>query len=726
MPAALSAHLNPVLPGWLVGAVALVLLAAVAVSARVLRRKRVPGRSVVLLVALRLTGIALFVVGLLQPVLSYTRTSRPKPELAVVIDTSRSMALPDGERSRLDRATAVLRDGPLADHLRQKFTVRWYAAGPTSSAVTLDGLEATGETTRLADALRTAAEQARADGPGPRRLLLVSDGTDHGAADPAAAAAGLGVPVDVLPVGAGGTASPVLAVAEVQASPRVLLGSETRFLAVVRGDAGPAARTLTLHLAEDGRDVKAVPVTVPAGRGEARIELAHRPESPGHKRYTLRLEGPGAGADAYPVPVQVVDRTHEVLILEDTWRWEFKYLRRAVEDDPSFRFTAVLARGATTVMQFGSPDRRAPLVGLPQTAADLAPFDVFVLGDVNPARWPRGLAAEIARAVTEEGKSLVLVAGPGVGKLAEQPDLHSLLPVELGPQSGTPTEGDIAVRAPDPEAARFFVEDTSGPATLPPLERVYPSVRKRPAAHVLLEAPKLANAYGPLIVMAEQPAGRGRVLFVGTDALWQWQTLAPQDGRPTPHRAFWQRTLRALAPARPLADAGLWLLPERTRVAAGQPLTVWASALGPATGGTVSLTATLPDDRRTPLAAVADPARPGRWRATFTPTSPGTYHLAASVRVDGQPGGEAVTAIEVGPSGEMADTTPDPDTLGRIAQASGGRVIDPADPATWPADEPLPVARRETLSLWGDGWLLVLLILVLGADWLVRLFRGYV
>ena len=83
------------------------------------------------------------------------------------------------------------------------------------------------------------------------------------------------------------------------------------------------------------------------------------------------------------------------------------------EDDPSFRFSALLARGGGAFVQFGSPDRRVNLVGFPQTRADLDGFDCFVLGDVDPAKWPRALAADLARQVTDEGKSLVVIGMDG-------------------------------------------------------------------------------------------------------------------------------------------------------------------------------------------------------------------------------------------------------------------------------------------------------------------------
>lgn len=66
--------------------------------------------------------------------------------------------------------------------------------------------------------------------------------------------------------------------------------------------------------------------------------------------------------------------------------------------------------------------------------------------------------------------------------------------------------------------------------------------------------------------------------------------------------------------------------------------------------------------------------------------------------------------------------------LANLAQATGGMRIDPQDPATWP---PPATAEREILvPRFIEGWalhrLLLLLVVLLGADWLIRLIRGYV
>ena len=258
-------------------------------------------------------------------------------------------------------------------------------------------------------------------------------------------------------------------------------------------------------------------------------------------------------------------------MIEDAWRWEYKYLHRLFEDDPSFRFTALLARGSGAFAQFNSPDRRVNLIGFPQNRAELERFDLFFLGDVNPSRWPTGVPEALARLVTDEGKALVAIAGPHVHQWAAFPELERLLPVEIGPDTGTPIEGPIDTRLrPDAAGSPFFFQLNTGIAEqLPPMDRIYPVLRKRPGATVLLEAVKQRNAYGNLIVLAEQTVGRGRVLWVGTDTLWKWQTLAPPGPGPTPYSVFWQQALRALAPARPSAGrsalAGARAQPRRSR-----------------------------------------------------------------------------------------------------------------------------------------------------------------
>ena len=108
------------------------------------------------------------------------------------------------------------------------------------------------------------------------------------------------------------------------------------------------------------------------------------------------------------------------------------------------------------------------------------------------------------------------------------------------------------------------------------MKQVYPVLRKRPLATVLLETAGQQNAYGPLVVIAEQSVGRGRVLFIGTDTLWRWQSHGPRtDDGVTLHSAFWQQAFRALAPTEQTsARRQLFLRPERTQYRVGDSVRI--------------------------------------------------------------------------------------------------------------------------------------------------------
>ncbi len=740
MIAAMSLQLIPVLPLWLVLLLSAALLGVLAHGSLTLLRRQVPRRSVIVLALLRIAMVLLFALVLLHPVASYTRTIERRPEMLVLLDVSESMAQPgasDGT-TRLEEVVRTLDGGGLAKELEQRFEPRWFAFDRAATPLEdreWTTLRADGQGTHYADSLTQAWNYSRSSalaGTTPERVLLISDGHDRGTPDIAEVARQLGVAIDVLGPGSppvNRTLSP-LTVADVQGARRVLLGSETHFLITLRSEPAFVDRKATVRLSEGGKALEAVEVVLRAGRTEERVRLAHRPTEVGPKRFDFQVE-----KSTFPLSVQVVDGKHEVLVLEDTWRWEFKFLRRVLEEDPSFRFTALLSRGGGAFMQFAAPDRRSQLVGFPDNPAQLAPFDTVFLGDVNPRRWPRDLAASLRRLVMEDGKSLVVVAGPNLAQWLETPELLSLLPVEITRETATPLTGPVAVRV-SAEGARspFFLQPGAGPAaSLPPLDQIYPPLRKKPAATILLEAAKLGSTSGPLIIMAEHTVGRGRVLYVGTDTLWKWQTLTTaSDEKTTPYHLFWQQALRALAPARQGGGTvNLWLQPHRSRYEAGQRVVVRAEVESAVSLPQASVrgVVSLPDGRTLPLSFTADASAPNAHIAEFETGTAGAYRLNASVVSSGRMAAEGSAVLDVVESRPERDGTPvDHANLARIAAATGGKVIDPEDSATWPASAggPAAVTERVTVDLWNRSYLLILLALVAGTDWLIRLLRGYV
>jgi hypothetical protein len=755
----LLVHWFPLLPTGLVSALCAALVATLAFGSWLLGRKNVPRPWVLVLGALRAAAVAVFTLALLRPMVSCDRTLTLLPHALVLVDVSRSMAQGSAasDGSRLDEVRGALRDSRAIHAAAADHTLDWFAfdvrAYPSNSTE-IDQTEPRGETTDLATSLTSAlhhlqlANVKSGNQDSARRVLLASDGQDRGASDAIAAARELGVVVDVfIPAVSGATRQPAATIVDVQCAPRVLLGAETAFLVAVRADA--AADAMTLVLETDDREVRRVEVGALAAGEETHVALSDRPAEPGLKRYTLRLS---RGGDTIGKPqsvnVQVADQRYDVLLLEDTWRWEFKFLRRLLEDDPAFSFTAFLARGGAAFVQFGEPERRVQLGGFPHGRGELDGFDAIILGNVNPRNWPRGLARHIHEAVTGSGKSLVVMAGPHLAEWTDVVELTGLLPVELTAESGLPVAGPIELRiTPEGEQTGWFAllsddagtaESTSAAAhaaqRLPPFDRVYPVLRKRPAARVHLEAVGHMNAFGPLVVMAEHTVGRGRVFFIGADTLWRWQMSGrSNESGVTLYSAFWQQVLRALAPVEPTSNGDrLWLRPERTSYRAGDRarLTAQWQHEGSINSAAVTATVVMPDGNRLPLEVVADQREPSRLAAQFDVVQPGRYRVEAAARGDAQLLAEISTIIEAAPRPREDDPSPvDAAFLARLASATGGRVIDPTSADGWlPPVEgpPTTVQRRQSFDLWHNSALLLVLCTLLAADWSLRLFRGYV
>ncbi|HUW31540.1 MAG TPA: vWA domain-containing protein [Planctomycetota bacterium] len=748
----MSFQLIPILPLWLIVPVTAGLLALLVIGSRILVRKRVPARWICLLAALRVAIVAIFLACLLQPVTSCTKATAPEPHVLVLVDTSRSMAAadtPDG-RSRLAAVTDPAALHKVLGNLPEQCRVDWFAFDADARPVTLGdvaALQPNGAATNLAAGIASAyshyrEEAASRGAAATARVVAATDGNDF--SDPIRAARRLGLIVDVLQPPVRTTPAPDhgprVAIVSVNNPRRVLLGGEARLLATLRQDQ-PDAQTVDLNLTEDGQPVRSFPVAFADGELEKHASLAFRPEKAGVHTYRLSV-GNATGNPANDAPglaavettIQVISRKYEVLLLEDTWRWDLKFLCRIFEDDPHFNFTAFVARGRNAFVQLAEPDRSVELGGFPSTWPELAAFDMIVLGDVDPARWPDGMAGAVRRLVADEGRSLIVIAGPNLPKLARQPDLESLLPVAV-PETLNPADGPVPVRVSIEGAASSFFfrgEDSADSLwrNLPPMDQVYPPLRKKPGATVLVEASQLANDHGNVAVVAEQTVGRGHTLFIGTDTLWKWQTLGPRsDSGQTPYSVFWQQALRAMAPDRP--NAVLDVQPDGWSYRAGQAVKLHARLNTDARFTRLRIRGTVktPDGREIRLQFMADALRPSERTASFAADVPGQYTVSVSAETEGKVAADVSTVINVlQPPGEDTDAGVNHAALSALARETGGREIDPADPKTWPAiDEAAlqPVQQARMFDLWSNFTLLSVLAAALALDWLLRLWRGY-
>lgn len=707
------------------------------------------------LAALRLGAIALVALCLLRPALVLATAVPRRNAVAVLVDDSRSMRVPDwdgGPRPNATRADFVagsLAPGaPLAAALGREYAVRTYRFSRTAErAADASALAYAGDRTRIGAALdRVRAELAGVPLAG---IVVVSDGADG---DPAALAeatralGAAGTPVFTVGVGRGVGARD-LEVARVEAPAAVLRGTSAA-VDVTVAHAGMGGRTVVVVAEDGGRIVAREEATLPRDDGATPVRLQVPAADAGARRLAFRVV-PQAGEalvenNQRDAVLRVADRREKVLYFEGEPRFELKFVRRAVADDENLRLVALQRTADRKYLRLGVGDSLDLISGFPATREELFSYRAVILGSVEAAAFTPEQLRMLADFVGERGGGLLLLGGRRA--LAEGgyagTALADVIPVVLEERPGSGDDdppAELAVRptaAGAATAALQLAPDARASAarwrTLPPLTAVNVVRRVKPGATVLLAgAPTAAGAAGGArVVLAQQRFGRGRALAFAVQDSWLWQMHAAVPADDMTHELFWRQLLR-------------WLVSD-----VPEPVTVAAADERPAPGDAVALRAEVRDSAFRPVngarvvARVTAPSgarvevplewgveRDGEYRGSFTPAEPGVHEVAVEARDGARDLGAAEPAyVEAAtPREEYFNSAMRAPLLRRLAEATGGRFYTPATVGALPED--LRYARggvtvTERRELWDMPVVFAALAALLGGEWLARRARG--
>ena len=319
--------------------------------------------------------------------------------------------------------------------------------------------------------------------------------------------------------------------------------------------------------------------------------------------------------------------------------------------------------------------------------------------------------------------------------------INEILPVEAQAAAQPWLDGELIPSLVEATSAHPIVELAPDAAEniaawqrLSPLIGVNLLGAPRKDAHVLLTHPTERSANGqPMPLLAVGPAGKGRVLALGTDSAFRWGiTTAGLTGDASAYERFWDRALRWLARDPRLDPARLDTDRER---------------YGP--GGVLEAKMSLRSDDYRPVAdraievAIIDNAGVERQvarvqsdvegRATVkltVPADPGGYRLLARRVREG--GGHEELAeegfiVEEG-GDELADPRPRHALLQKLARDTGGVYFEPSD--TLSLDE-LERTRGRTLGSsvrapFSSPWSLGVLVMLFAVEWSYARLGGFV
>ena len=298
--------------------------------------------------------------------------------------------------------------------------------------------------------------------------------------------------------------------------------------------------------------------------------------------------------DRRGVTIEVADDRSRVLLIDGEARWEFQYLRNALVPRPACdgRFGGVPPAHhprRRPDLQARRCLRRIEPGARPDAPDPLNAYDLIVVGDVRAEDVSAEAWSRLEAFADERGGTLVLASGPtALAAWAAQGTARKLLPV-IDPQ---PVALDAA--KPDPErpalppGSGLAPVDVSTSESFPMMRLEADPEASREAWRNLPHLPWVATGRAkPLAstlavvaddtsthaVIAAQPYGLGKVLWIGTDGTWRWRYRVGDKF----HHRFWGQVVRWASGAKLAVGNRLVRFgPTRPRPPEGEPATIRA------------------------------------------------------------------------------------------------------------------------------------------------------
>jgi uncharacterized membrane protein len=544
-------------PRWLL--IACITVAALAILVSLQRRRSLGMAKLAALATLQIAFVAALLCLLWRPVLNVERVRDRENVLAVALDASASMAYEDAvdsSRSRLQHAAESFQSDALSD-LQKTFEVRLFSfATRADSLPSFEAVPAPGAQTRMGDALIQLLQTA---GTLPLAgVVLISDGSENGetlSEERLAQIASYGVPVHTVGVGPEQLVND-LELAAVNVAAVAPAGSTVSAMIQVRHDAAASTR-LRIY---DGERLLAARDLELTGSGpitNQRVDFPAGEPGTHDLRFTLdSLQGErdiinNTRTEVLHVPAN----RRRILYLDGEPRWEYKFVRRALEGERSLRLTSAIRTTPNKYFRQGVDSGEELTNGFPNDRAELFAYDAVVIGSLEAASLTTQQHEWLRDFVDKRGGSVLLLAGrSGLSEGAwDRAPIAQALPTHLPSRQAQAAQRAVAVRvsqyASDAAITRFDPDPRRNAEqwrTLPPLADLQPLGRLKPGATVLLES----QAERPLPVLVSQRFGQGATFLLASSTTLRWQMRTGSDD--LRHELFWRQLAHALTDSVPV------------------------------------------------------------------------------------------------------------------------------------------------------------------------------
>ena len=599
----------------------------------------------------------------------------------------------------------------------------------------VDRLGAAAPTTAIGDAIREVLNRKR--GQPLAGIVLVTDGVNNSGSQPrdaAALARQENVPLFIYGVG---ITSPRDIIIQNLFAPDVsFVKDEVPVTVRVRaqGLAGESAE-LQLRLGDQTVATKTVNFS---GDGEQVVAMKFTPQTLGEFDLTASIEArPDETVkdnNSRSQRLKVIDARIKVLLVDQSPRWEFRYLQAMLLRDRRVELKCYLVEGDKGISRV--PDSPY-LPDFPARRDELFKYDLVILGDVDPKVLNAQHQDNLNKLVSDFGGGLLVVAGKRfMPAQYRRSAIDKLLPVEFDPPTLESTQDPVAdkpvklqLTAAGRASAmlRFSDKDEENAqlwAQLPPVFWVAKVSRPKPAAEVLLVDPDPAkeSRFGKMPVIAVQQYGLGQVMFIGTDNTWRWRKNAGDFY----YTAVWGQIAQRVSIQRLLGvSRRTQLTTDRQNYLTGDRVTVYARlytgvGFDPVQDPSVKAAFGLKNGTgaRPEVVLRSIPEQPAMYRGEFVAPGAGAY----SFWVESDP----TTLLDFNvtePKFEFGETAMNEGLLKELAATTGGQFFREEDLHKLPELISAKTERVQSpmeVELWASPLYFILMLGVVTVEWVLR------
>ncbi|MEX0937935.1 MAG: hypothetical protein WDZ59_08730 [Pirellulales bacterium] len=720
--------------GWSI-AFALVVMAITAALCLIAWRRS--GRTVGtgLMETLRLTIVALSLVTLLQPEWLVQYLPDERPTIVVLADSSGSMQTRDVIDENRPSEPPVTRRESIAPLLAESL---WAPFADRFDVVVEDFSSSLADPEQGTD-LHAALSAAASRHDNLRGVVLLSDGDWNTGDPPVRAASELrtkSVPVFAAVAGSE-SRLPDLELVRVDAPTFGVVGKPLRIPLVV-SSALPRDATVNVTLTPSEGEPVTEQFTVPA-MGQLADAMLWTPQEKGEFELTVNVpaheEEFVTENNERTVPISIREEALRVLLVESFPRWEYRYLRNALERDPGVQVSCLLFHPELKKVGGG----KGYIEAFPDTMEALSKYDVVFLGDVGVE--PGQLTVEDCRLikglVQSQASGLVFMPGMRGAHLSLiGTELEELYPVVLDAAQprgwGSRIAAQMELTAAGRRSLLTQLEDTEDTnarlwETLPGFQWYAAVERAKAGAEVLACHKTQSGPFGRLPLLVTRTYGTGKILFIGTDGAWRWR----EGVEDRYHYRFWGQVTRWMAYRRGMAHGELMRLfysPDRPQ--SGDTVTLHANISGtggePLREGTAVVQIVSPSGESDSV-RLSPSDEWGLFTGTFTPDESGTYQLRLTCRENGSTLDATLSVQDV--ERERLGQPARLDVLEELTALTGGKIAKTGDVQGLLQEisdlpEPEPLVRR--LRIWSHPAWAGSLVFLLGLFWIVRKAVGVI